>query len=248
MTNMTTATGTSHENAATGGAPRGRASADVALDRRSRLAGRPTRVAAGVAAVLAAAVLTACSSGGDGAESSTAASSASSTASSAVDPHSGHQSPPASTPAGRAGDVMFAQMMIPHHRQAVTMSDIALAAPSSSAAVKRFATEIKGAQDPEIATMSGWLKEWGASEQADAHHDMPMPGMLTDAQLTDLRGLRGDAFDTAWLRGMIEHHRGAVTMATDVKKTSTDPRVIALADDVIAAQNREITEMTRELG
>ena len=65
--------------------------------------------------------------------------------------------------AGRAGDVMFAQMMIPHHQQAIEMADIALGKPSASAKVRELATQIKAAQDPEITLMSGWLTSWGAS-------------------------------------------------------------------------------------
>ncbi len=66
-------------------------------------------------------------------------------------------------PTGRVGDVMFAQMMIPHHQQAIEMADIALGKPSASATVRDLATQIKAAQDPEITVMSGWLTAWGAS-------------------------------------------------------------------------------------
>ena len=58
-------------------------------------------------------------------------------------------------PTGRAGDVMFAQMMIPHHQQAIEMADIALGKPSASAKVRELATQIKAAQDPEITLDEG---------------------------------------------------------------------------------------------
>ena len=68
-----------------------------------------------------------------------------------------------SVAAGRAGDVMFAQMMIPHHQQAVEMAEIALGKPDASSQVRELATAIKQAQDPEIQTMTGWLQKWGAN-------------------------------------------------------------------------------------
>src|SRR5215207_5624414 len=55
-------------------------------------------------------------------------------------------------------DTTFAQMMIPHHAQAVEMSDIVLAKPDLPADVTALATRIKDAQAPEIETMTGWLK------------------------------------------------------------------------------------------
>ena len=65
---------------------------------------------------------------------------------------------------------MFAQMMIPHHQQAIEMAELALANSSTSADVKRLAEQIKAAQDPEIQTMNGWLRQWGAPTRATMDH------------------------------------------------------------------------------
>ena len=65
-------------------------------------------------------------------------------------------------------DIMFAQMMIPHHQQAVAMSDIILNKTGVNSEVTALAKQIKAAQQPEIATMTGWLSAWGSS---------PMPSM-----------------------------------------------------------------------
>ena len=67
-------------------------------------------------------------------------------------------------------DIMFAQMMIPHHEQAITMADLALD-PSAKASgqVRDFAKDIKDAQDPEIQTMEGWLEDWDATAP-EQHH------------------------------------------------------------------------------
>ena len=80
--------------------------------------------------------------------------------------HDGHtsgsssSSPSSSTAAHNAQDMSFAQGMIPHHQQALEMAKLA-AGRASSAKVKDLATRIEKAQDPEIRTMSDWLKSWG---------------------------------------------------------------------------------------
>ena len=55
-------------------------------------------------------------------------------------------------------DTMFAQAMIPHHAQAVEMSDIILKKQGIDARITALATKIKAAQAPEIDKMTGWLK------------------------------------------------------------------------------------------
>ena len=143
-------------------------------------------------------------------------------------------------------DVMFAQMMIPHHEQAIEMADIALDPTiGASAQVKELATQIKGAQDPEIMTMKNLLTAWGKPTvmDADVDHSEMMDGMLTVDELVELGKLEGTAFDTAWLEAMIRHHEGAISMANDLleKGSSTDLR--KLAEDVLTGQQAEIDTM-----
>ena len=64
-------------------------------------------------------------------------------------------------------DVTFTQDMIPHHQQAVEMADLALM-HAKSAEVVGLAKQIKAAQDPEIKTMTGWLKTWGKKTTAES--------------------------------------------------------------------------------
>ncbi len=141
---------------------------------------------------------------------------------------------------------MFAQMMIPHHEQAIEMSDIALD-PTIGAGetVRNLATQIKGAQDPEIQQMKDFLTSWNKSVSMDSsmdHSDM-MGGMLTQEELTQLGTLRGAEFDKRWIEGMIAHHEGAIEMANDVLASGTNSDVKQLANKIIAAQNAEIEEM-----
>lgn len=143
-------------------------------------------------------------------------------------------------------DVMFAQMMIPHHEQAIEMADIALDPTiGASDAVRELATEIKNAQDPEIAFMKEVLAKWNKPTEMDAamDHSEMMDGMLSLEELDSLGALRGTAFDTAWLEGMIRHHEGAISMADDLIKSGINQELINLGRDIIAAQRAEIDAM-----
>lgn len=150
------------------------------------------------------------------------------------------------TSSSRAADVMFAQMMVPHHRQAIEMADLALANPSTSADVKALAEQVKAAQDPEIETMNGWLRRWGAPTTASMDHGTG--GMMSEEDMASLGAARGPAFNRMWLQMMIEHHRGAVTMAQDVLSSTETPDVKRLAQSVVDGQNTEIATMRGLLG
>ncbi|MFD8493218.1 DUF305 domain-containing protein [Amycolatopsis sp. NPDC059657] len=127
-------------------------------------------------------------------------------------------------------DVTFAQRMIPHHRQALTMSE---KLPSDAdAPVTELARRIQAAQAPEIDRLTGWLKEWGAF--ASGHEGMDH-GMAP--------GTRAE-----WLKAMIEHHRGAVTMARDELRDGAHVGAKQLAQAIIDGQEAEIATMTKLLG
>lgn len=149
------------------------------------------------------------------------------------------------TSSSRAADVMFAQMMLPHHRQAIEMADLALTNPSTSADVKALAEQIRAAQGPEIETMNGWLRRWGAPTTASMDHGT---GMMSAEDMASLEAARGPAFNRMWLQMMIEHHRGAVTMAQDVLSSTQTPDVKKLAQSVVEGQNKEIATMRGLLG
>lgn len=151
-----------------------------------------------------------------------------------------------------SADVMFAQMMIPHHEQAVDMADLA-GSRASDVQLLALAGEIRGAQAPEIELMQSWLDEWGvpimpADEAMDAHGSHGMEGMLTIEQLEQLAALSGQEFDTLFAQFMIEHHQGAISMARDVLATGSDPRVAALAREIIVTQEKEILQLQSFLG
>ena len=139
-------------------------------------------------------------------------------------------------------DVMFAQMMIPHHEQAIEMSDIALDPNTgASAAVIALATQIKGAQDPEISQMKNLLTTWGMPmEMGSMDHSSMMDGMLSLEEMDTLGQLKGTEFDKAWAKGMIAHHEGAIAMANDVLANGKNSEILALANAVVSGQSTEI--------
>ncbi|MFI7630384.1 DUF305 domain-containing protein [Microbispora rosea] len=141
-------------------------------------------------------------------------------------------------------DVMFARMMIPHHRQAVEMGRLA-ADRAADARVARLARRIEAAQAPEIRTMSGWLTAWServpGESPAPAHH--AMPGMMSPEDMRRLEGLSGRAFDRAFLTMMIRHHEGAVAMARDELRGGTYEPARRMAESIVSSQSAEIKEM-----
>ncbi|MEO3978283.1 DUF305 domain-containing protein [Streptomyces sp. CAU 1734] len=152
-------------------------------------------------------------------------------------------------------DVMFAQMMIPHHEQALEMSALADGRAKDPEVVK-LAAEIAGAQDPEIRKMTSWLGAWGKPVSAgDAHagHGSEgsgkpaMAGMMTEKDMAELRSAEGVEFDRAFARLMVAHHKGAVEMAEEERKNGRNATARKLADEVIANQSAEIAAFEKIL-
>ena len=134
-------------------------------------------------------------------------------------------------------ETMFAQMMIPHHEQAVTMSELALE-NTANPDVIALATAIRDAQGPEIEQMKSWLD--GKSE---SHmHDMEMGGMLTEAELKELASLKDAAFDQMFLTSMIAHHEGALEMVSMIRDSTKD-EVKKLYANIVTSQSAEIEAM-----
>jgi uncharacterized protein (DUF305 family) len=204
------------------------------------------RAALAATAVASALVLAACGGGGDGGGADR------------PDAASGAEK---SRTAHNAQDVSFAQGMIPHHQQALEMAEVA-ADRASSAQVKDLAARIEKAQDPEIRTMSGWLKAWGVDVPSAApgmdpsgnsghsgHSGMAgMAGMMDEEDMDKLSKASGKAFDTLFLTLMVEHHEGAVEMAETEKAKGAYGPATELAGDVVTAQTAEIEEMNKLLG
>lgn len=151
-------------------------------------------------------------------------------------------------------DVMFAQMMIPHHQQAVEMSDMMLTKDGISPDITDLATKIKDAQGPEIETMTGWLEAWGEPmepEGGSEGHDMgnmgsdsdSMEGMMSEDQMSDLESAEGTEASRMFLESMTAHHEGAIGMAQTEINDGENPEAIKLAETIVDTQQAEIDQM-----
>ncbi len=140
-------------------------------------------------------------------------------------------------------DIMFAQMMIPHHAQAVEMSDIVLATPDLPAKVAALATRIKDAQAPEIEAMTEWLKSWNAPVAVSDHSGHGMAGMVDAEGIDKLKAAQGSEAARLFMEQMTGHHEGAVEMARQEISAGKYPEAVQLARDIVTAQEAEIAEM-----
>lgn len=158
-------------------------------------------------------------------------------------------------------DVRFMTMMITHHAQALVMSRLA-PKNDASAQVQTLAARIINAQQDEIDTMQQWLRTReepvpdididGTELRVNGRrvHGMDMAGILTQAQIDELDAAQGAAFDRLFLRYMIDHHRGAVTMVDTLFSTdgaAQDEAAFKLASDINVDQQTEIARMERML-
>jgi uncharacterized protein (DUF305 family) len=140
-------------------------------------------------------------------------------------------------------EIMFAQGMIPHHQQAIDMSNMALK-NGASPEVKKLAKEIIAAQGKEIGQLKYWLTATKSSMTMD--HDMGMGGMLSKSDLIALKKLKGAKFDAAFLKAMIAHHEGALDMVAMLDRTkNSEAKKIAI--DIRTGQSAEITLMKKLL-
>jgi uncharacterized protein (DUF305 family) len=177
-----------------------------------------------------------------------------------------HSSPtaPSTTPNPSAGasaseptafndaDVAFAQMMTPHHEQAVTMSNTLLKKSGLNPEVTVLAEEIKAAQQPEIEKMKGWLTAWGKGSRdggmAGMDHGSSHDGMATDAELQKLDQADGADGQKMYLVMMTAHHEGAIKMAQTELSDGKNPEAVQLAKAIVASQQQELTVMKDLLG
>ncbi len=162
--------------------------------------------------------------------------------------HGDHASSSAEAVDANSADVMFAQMMIPHHEQAIEMSDTLLAKSDIDPEVTALAEQIKAAQQPEIEQMEEWLDAWGADmpgmdDMDGMHHG---DGMMSEDDMEALEAATGTEAARLFLEQMIEHHEGAIDMAQDEVDDGQNADAVALANDIIASQTEEIATM-REL-
>jgi uncharacterized protein (DUF305 family) len=139
-------------------------------------------------------------------------------------------------------DVTFAQMMIPHHQQAVEMSETLLAKDGIDERVRDLATRIQDAQQPEIDQLKEMLSEWG-QEESDMGGMNHGGGMMSDADMTALEDATEDDATRLFLEQMTVHHEGAIEMAQAEAADGENAEAKDLAEAIVAAQTDEIAVM-----
>lgn len=141
-------------------------------------------------------------------------------------------------------DVRYVEQMIPHHRQAVEMAELAQDRAQDDQVIL-LADRIVAGQGPEIAFLEDWLTQRGLPvPPADAGHDHgDLPGMITPLQLEQLSNTSGAEFDELFLTYMSQHHAGAIEMATAALSGGMDQLAIESATDVSVTQGIEIDRM-----
>jgi uncharacterized protein (DUF305 family) len=151
----------------------------------------------------------------------------------------------ASSTGGNGADRSFVADMVPHHQSAIEMAKIAQDRGKSTF-VQALADDIITTQTEEIRVL----------RREDAGLDMagikigslgvpePMKGMDHNPATLET----ADPFDAAFMRMMVPHHQGAVVMAKAELAKGKDPELKTLARNIISAQQREISEMNKQLG
>ena len=178
------------------------------------------------AALMAALTLTSCSGGSPAASPTTPATSE-------------------TTATFNDADVTFAQGMLPHHEQAVEMSDDVLTKDDIDEDVRNLATEIKMAQEPEIAQLENWLSQWGTGEHnmSDMGGTTGMDGMMSSDDMAMLQDASGVEASKLFLEQMTVHHEGAVDMAQSEIDNGQNADAQAMAATIVTTQTAEITVM-----
>lgn len=215
-------------------------------------------------ALASALALAGCGSAGEedpAADSGTSAEATSSAATgTAGTPSASASDSPSASPSGSAAgiaaehndaDVMFAQMMLPHHEQAVQMSEILLGKDLVPEDVRDLAERVRDTQAPEMEQMRAMLAAWDAPttpEDPATAHGGHGSGMVDDQGMNWLREAEeGPAAARLYLEQMTQHHEGAVEMARDQVQDGSNPQAVELAQEIVRAQETEIAEMERML-
>ncbi|WP_454730383.1 DUF305 domain-containing protein [Cellulosimicrobium protaetiae] len=159
----------------------------------------------------------------------------------------GEQESPAEGDWFNQQDVDFAQMMIPHHEQAIEMSDVILAKEGVDPQITDLANQIKDAQGPEIEQLTTWLEEWGSplpeSDSMDSMDHGSMDGMMSEEDMQALQDAQGAEAGRLFLEQMIVHHQGAIEMAQIEVDEGKNEDAVAMAQQIVDTQQAEISTM-----
>ena len=157
------------------------------------------------------------------------------------------------TPGKTAGmmngiDEHFIEQMIPHHDGAIAMANLALQ-KAKRPEIKNLAQDIISAQEKEITEMQNWYKNWFGKDVLKGSFAMMEGGMMSGSGMhmggqEEVQALEDATdFDKAFIESMIPHHQLAIMMAQMLKAGTDRPEMLALAENIIESQSKEILEM-----
>lgn len=140
-------------------------------------------------------------------------------------------------------DVHFLGMMVPHHEQAIEMSDVLLASDVDDAQVRDLAQRIKDGQERENEQMRAWADEWGIQEDMELHSNHIANGMFQPEELEEFATLQGDQLRTTFLEMMHYHHKHVVEMTQGEIQNGAYAPLREMAQDMVDVQTAEMREM-----
>jgi uncharacterized protein (DUF305 family) len=170
-------------------------------------------------------------------------------------------------PSADSIDAGFAWDMSRHHLQGVQMANLAQGR-STDPVIASLAFDISATQTNQVGRMQGWLSLWGLNNTSNrppmewmsgvvSGHSMDgmdmstpgalMPGMATEQEMDQLRGLSGTTFDVQFLRLMIRHHQGGLKMAQYAEANAQLAPVRTLARSIAETQTAEVRTMAQLL-
>jgi uncharacterized protein (DUF305 family) len=202
------------------------------------------------------AVLTACSqetpeaapaSPSATAETSTPVASPSPSPVPSLSPEASPEAEPSAVPTPEKGfndaDVTFAASMIPHHLQALDLTQLA-STRAHDLWVRDLAGRVRSQREPEIRIFKAWLDTWG---EQPLPRDHKLPGGVTQAKMTGLAAASGTAFDRMFITLMIDHHEGALALARSEEEQGAHGDAKAMAGEIVVTQEAELKEMKKFL-
>lgn len=136
-------------------------------------------------------------------------------------------------------DIMFMNMMIVHHDQAIEMAELA-PNRTENENILELSSNISEAQRAENEKMADWLRENGLQRPTGGHR---MAGMASEENMSRLENSEGREFDVLFSELMITHHRGGIQMAKTFSERGRNSELIALEKEMIDAQEEEIKKM-----
>src|SRR6185312_9183996 len=145
-------------------------------------------------------------------------------------------------------DHSFARKMVTHHEQTVEMA-LMVTSNTKNQQVIDLANRIYGSQVSELQAFRSFLMKWSDAQGHDtAGQGVSAAGMVAQSTIDKSKSMSGPEFDRLWLTSMIDHHRGAITMAQDEVAHGRNSDVIYLARSIITSEQPEIDQMNQMLG